>query len=119
LSTKDKIKELWQNRFKFGVNFTALHGNFNVYLTGAMTIGIAVGVLESAGTGHWPLALLKVSVVTGDRHSWQVMLCGLCFGTLWYHDTDIDGCVIGPDKSKFYYTTSAINHQHQSLEEII
>jgi hypothetical protein len=96
-----------------------MQGNFNVYDNGAMCLGLTVGFIESAGTGHWPLAFFKVNIVTGERRCWQVMLCGSCFGTLWGHDVDLSGTVVGPDKSKFYFTTSAINHQHQSLEEII
>jgi hypothetical protein len=119
LSTKDKIKELWQNRFKHGFNFTGFTGNFNVYHNGAVTAGIGLCIIESAGTGHWPFALFKVSVVTGERRSWQVMLCGLCFGEHWVHDVDNLNLIVGPDKREFYWLISAINHQSKVLEEII
>jgi hypothetical protein len=119
LNIKDRIKELWQNRFKHGVNFTGAHGHFNVYGNGAVGAGLAFGVIESAGTGHWPLALFKFSVVTGERHSWQLMLCGLCMGTSWLHVTDEQGTVAAPDKNVFYCITSAINHVNQSIGDII
>jgi hypothetical protein len=111
--------DLWQGRFKYGVNFTGVQGHYNVYENGSVTVGFTVGELTSSGTGHWPFNLFKCSVVTGVLASWQIILCGVCFGEHWVHDTGLDGSVIGPDKVQFYCVTSAINHQHQSLGDII
>jgi hypothetical protein len=116
---RDKLVDIWDSRFLYGVAVNGFMFDVNRYINKHMRFGLAVGMVASPGTGHWPWAVLDIVLVTGERGCWHVGILGFHIGTVWLRDANEDGTINGPDKKKLYTFISCINHRNQSLEEII
>jgi len=106
-------------RFKYGALLELGNINYNRYNNGEVRVGAFIGSLTSSGTGHWPFRIFDFGLLTGARFAWHVTLFGCCIGRCTINDVDEQGQLVGPDKAKYYFFFSGLNHQRQSLEEII
>lgn len=116
------IGRLWQRRFFHGFDFTPMSLVINRYENGEFRGVFGLGMLVSSGTAHWPALLAEAGFQTGSRKSWHAGLLGLTIGQAWvpqYEVMESGESEVRPDKFKFYVFFKCLNHQGQSVEEII
>jgi hypothetical protein len=119
---KDYCSRLWQGRFLHGVECIPATFVINRFENGQFRVVGSLGMLTSPGTGHWPLILAEFGVQTGSRKSWHVGLLGLTIGQCWmpqFEQMESGEEELRPDVCKFYFFFKCLNHQAQSVEEII
>lgn len=113
------IKDLWQERFKFGLGVTGFHFQPGRYSNGELFICVNLLSINSPGTGHWPFNLFELKYKSGAASQLSVDICGFSFGYFYQHCIDENGVLTAPDFKRWYWLFSCINHRGQTLEEVI
>jgi hypothetical protein len=119
---KDHCSRLWQGRFRYGFEFIPATFVINRFENNEFRVVCGLGMLLSSGTGHWPLVLAEFGAQTGSRRSWHVGLLGLTIGRCWLSQFEVMESgekEVRPDICKLYFFFKCLNHQAQSVEEII
>lgn len=118
-SFKDWLYGKWQGRFLHGATFslgTFLFGRFTV---GGGILKIVLLEIGSVGSGHWPWTAFELALQFGPMPSWHINLLGFLVGQCRVSDLNEDGSIKGKDYQRTYFMFKGLNHQHQTLEEII
>jgi hypothetical protein len=105
--------------FRHGFGLSLLSFALGKFNNGAYRIDFNGPTVQSPSTGHWPLRLLSFTAVTGALAGWQASVLGFTFGSQLMPNVDDEGKLLGPDVRKSYFFFSCLNHQDQTLEEII
>jgi hypothetical protein len=118
-SFKDNLSRLWQGRFRWGLGFSLFNSNFNLFKSGQVVIAFSLFTIASSGTGHWPWSLVDVAVQIGPQAAMHFGLLGFTFGRFRKQHFAEDGTIEAPDTMEWYFFFKGINHQQQTLEEIV